>query len=136
MGNTELVDGLGVLFDTYDNHQEDHGHPWVSALVGDGRAAYNHDEDGKQVTRGGCQSFFRNMDHPTYVRITYWHDLQYLEVKMKVTEENWTPCFTEVSAALAVNVQPRRACSCCVKLSMCGLRKARACTASLCLPSS
>lgn len=70
----------------------------MSALIGDGKSAYNHDEDGKQVTRGGCQSFFRNMDHPTYVRITYWHDIKYLEVKMKVTEEGWTNCFTEVRA--------------------------------------
>jgi len=41
------------------------------------------------------------MDHPTYVRITYWHDLQFLEVKMRVTEEpDWTPCFTEKNVVL------------------------------------
>lgn len=56
LGNTEAVNGVGILFDTYDNHQEDHGHPWVSALVNDGSKVYNHDEDGKQVTvRYSCE---------------------------------------------------------------------------------
>lgn len=43
---------------------------------------------------GGCQSFFRNLDHPTYVRATYWSNLKYLSVQTLVREGGeWEDCF-------------------------------------------
>lgn len=96
LGNKEKFTGVGIFFDTYDNHQEDHGHPWVSAILNDGSKVYDHDEDGKSHTTGGCQSFFRNLeDHPAYARVSYWKDLQVLKVELSVTEsEIFTECFT------------------------------------------
>jgi len=94
LGNNEIFDGVGIFFDTYDNHQEDHGHPWVSALLNNGDKAYDHDEDGKSVTTGGCQSFFRNLDHDTYARVIYYHGLSTLKVDMQIKENGeWDECF-------------------------------------------
>ena len=75
---------LGIFFDTYDNHQESHGHPWVSAMINDGNKVYDHDEDGKSVTSGGCQSFFRNLDNPTFARVIYRAKYQTLTVEMNI----------------------------------------------------
>lgn len=94
LGNVEQFNGLGIFFDTYDNHQEDHGHPWVAAIQNDGTKVYDHDEDGKSHTEGGCQSFFRNLDHPTFVRATYWEHLKFLKVQIDTKEDQaWTDCF-------------------------------------------
>lgn len=95
LGNAEQFTGMGIFFDTYDNHQEDHGHPWVSAIINDGTKVYDHDEDGKSHTEGGCQSFFRNQEHPTFVRISYWDDIKAINVQMDTAEDGgFSDCFT------------------------------------------
>eukprot|EP00039_Didymoeca_costata_P025366 m.13078 g.13078 ORF g.13078 m.13078 type:complete len:343 (-) comp4787_c0_seq1:71-1099(-) len=92
LGNTEVFQGMGIFFDTYDNHQEPHGHPWISALLNDGSKVYDHDEDGKSHTTGGCQSFFRNSDERTYVRIIYRREYHTLEVYTNL-KGTWEECF-------------------------------------------
>jgi len=94
LGNSEIFSGLGIFVDTYDNHQEDHGHPWISAILNDGTKEYDHDDDGKSHSQGGCQSFFRNLDFPTYMRITYRKKFMTLLVETSIQGNGeWEECF-------------------------------------------
>lgn len=94
LGNSETFKGLGIFADTYDNHQEDHGHPWISAILNDGTKEYDHDEDGKSHSEGGCQSFFRNLDFPTYMRVTYRRKFMTLLVETSIAGNGeWEECF-------------------------------------------
>ena len=94
LGNSEIFKGLGIFVDTYDNHQEDHGHPWISAILNDGTKEYDHDDDGKSHAEGGCQSFFRNLDFPTYMRITYRRKFMTLLVETSIAGNGeWEDCF-------------------------------------------
>ena len=72
-----------------------HGHPWVTAILNDGTKVYDHDEDGKAHTEGGCQSFFRNLEFPTYVRISYYKELKTIKVDVDTKEDDgFSDCFT------------------------------------------
>lgn len=93
-GSKDHWSGLGLFFDTYGNLHEHHahGHPYVSAVVNDGTIDYDHDSDGTSQQLSGCQSFFRNVDYDTYVRILYRK--QVLKVMLDTKGTNtWTTCF-------------------------------------------
>nr|CUU00450.1 hypothetical transcript [Hymenolepis microstoma] len=87
--------GLGIFYDTYSNHNGEHGHdhPYVSAMVSNGSITYDHDRDGTQTQLAGCHSPFRNKDHRTLTRITYTKNV--LSVDMDINNQNeWTNCFS------------------------------------------
>ena len=50
---------------------QQHGHPYISALVNDGTVSYDHDADGTHQELAGCQSGFRQAKHPTAARVLY-----------------------------------------------------------------
>ncbi|CAH8538377.1 unnamed protein product [Dicrocoelium dendriticum] len=63
-GSHEVFRGLGIFFDTYANRKEHpRDHPYVSAMISNGKVAYNHDEDGADTELKGCSSDFRNQEH-------------------------------------------------------------------------
>ncbi|XP_026683225.1 VIP36-like protein isoform X1 [Diaphorina citri] len=47
-GNKDFFSGLGVIIDTYSNHngEHNHNHPYLSAMVNNGSLHYDHDMDG------------------------------------------------------------------------------------------
>jgi lectin, mannose-binding 2 len=40
-------------------------------MLGDGKTAYDNDNDGKDQELGGCSSEFRDKDYPTKAKIRY-----------------------------------------------------------------
>jgi mannose-binding lectin 2 len=73
--------------------------------LNDGQHVYNHDEDGGgMMTEGGCQAFFRNVDYPTYMRITYRRKYMTLLVETNVGGNGeWTDCFSQNDVWLPEN---------------------------------
>ncbi len=52
-GSKDRFQGLGVFFDTYSNNKaNNHGHPYISALVNDGSIEYDHETDGTSQASG------------------------------------------------------------------------------------
>ncbi|RKP24905.1 legume-like lectin family-domain-containing protein [Syncephalis pseudoplumigaleata] len=92
-GNKDFVNGLGVIFDTYMNSNTDHYYPYVMAMLGDGRTPYDEANDGRANQIGGCESSFRNVEHATRARVTYYKGSQ-LKVELLVAnEQNYETCF-------------------------------------------
>lgn len=93
-GAAETFTGLGLFFDTYSNHNgpHHHRHPYISAMVSDGETRYDHDTDGTHTQLAGCEADFRNLDHPTRVRVIYVDMV--LQVLTDFTGNNdWKQCF-------------------------------------------
>uniref|UniRef100_A0A183B7J7 L-type lectin-like domain-containing protein n=1 Tax=Echinostoma caproni TaxID=27848 RepID=A0A183B7J7_9TREM len=61
--------GLGVFFDTYANQNgpHTHEHPYISVMVNNGSASYDHDRDGTLTAVAGCSSDFRGKPYSTVV---------------------------------------------------------------------
>uniref|UniRef100_A0A914WKD5 L-type lectin-like domain-containing protein n=1 Tax=Plectus sambesii TaxID=2011161 RepID=A0A914WKD5_9BILA len=80
-GSKDYFRGLGIFLDTYSNHNgpHGHGHPYISAMVSNGSAHYDHDRDGTHTQLGGehtgCESKFRNKDYETQILIRYVGDV-------------------------------------------------------------
>jgi len=72
MGYTDRFDGLGVLFDTYDNNM-DGDNPAIIAIRGNGKKVkYDIDNDFKENQLGRCRADIRNPSgEKVSVRITY-----------------------------------------------------------------
>jgi mannose-binding lectin 1 len=58
-GYADQWNGLGVIFDTYDN-DGNRNNPYVSIALNDGTKVWNHGVDGGQLATEGCVSHFRN----------------------------------------------------------------------------
>ncbi|RKP05604.1 legume-like lectin, partial [Thamnocephalis sphaerospora] len=94
IGGQDYFNGLGLFFDTYMNSNSNHYFPYVLAMLGDGRTAYDLANDGASNEIGGCESEFRNLERPTRARITYYKGAQ-LKVELLVRDENnYQVCFT------------------------------------------
>lgn len=72
-GNKDYFSGLGIILDTYSNHNgpHNHQHPYISAMVNNGSLTYDHDRDGTLTQISGCEAKFRNFDYETRIRIKY-----------------------------------------------------------------
>ncbi|OQV15871.1 Vesicular integral-membrane protein VIP36 [Hypsibius exemplaris] len=93
-GNQDLFSGLAVFLDTYNNHNgpHNHEHPFVSAMVNNGSAVYDHDRDGTHTQLAGCAAKFRGKSHPTHIAIRY--EPSVLKVSLDIDGKNqWTECF-------------------------------------------
>lgn len=92
-GNQDRWNGLAIFLDTYGNHHhKDHGHPYISAMLNNGRMSYDHDTDGSSQELAGCQAIIRNFDFPTFMRVVYRR--QVLKVSLDVNGQNiWQTCF-------------------------------------------
>jgi mannose-binding lectin 2 len=53
-GSADKFEGLGVFFDTYKNNRPGTVFPYVMAMSGDGKTAYDKDADGKANEAAGC----------------------------------------------------------------------------------
>ncbi|ELU14932.1 hypothetical protein CAPTEDRAFT_227830 [Capitella teleta] len=94
-GGKDYFTGLGIFLDTYSNHNgpHNHGHPYISAMVGNGSAHYDHDRDGTHTEVAGCESHFRKSAHETYIAIRY--EKKKLTVSTDIEGKNaWKECFS------------------------------------------
>lgn len=66
---------LWLQFLIYSDHSSNHNgpnnlqHPYLTAIVNNGSAAYDNDKDGKDQSVGGCELKFRNKDYETLIAI-------------------------------------------------------------------
>ncbi|XP_031564414.1 vesicular integral-membrane protein VIP36-like [Actinia tenebrosa] len=88
--------GLGVFFDTYNNHNGEHSHehPYISAMIGNGSNAYDHDRDGTHNQVEGCSAQFRGQEHETFAIVRYLGAKERLTVLTDVDGRGeWRECF-------------------------------------------
>ncbi|KAL9058448.1 MAG: hypothetical protein Q9162_001743 [Coniocarpon cinnabarinum] len=93
-GFKDEFEGLGLVFDTYKNNRPGTVFPYVMAMMGDGKTAYDQAHDGKANEVAGCSARgIRNAQLPTKGRLTYFQDKNLtLDLQYK-TEGEWEPCF-------------------------------------------
>ncbi|XP_072480488.1 protein ERGIC-53-like [Notamacropus eugenii] len=80
LGGPAFWDGIGILFDSFDN--DDQNNPVIQVLANDGQIPYDHLRDGGGQVLGSCLWDFRNQPYPFRARITYW------EEKLQVSVDN------------------------------------------------
>ncbi|KAJ6228580.1 vesicular mannose-binding lectin [Anaeramoeba flamelloides] len=69
-GSKNQFNGLGIFLDTHDNDRNKNN-PFVQAMIGDGKKAYDANLDGSTTSAGQCSAEFRNSDQKTKLLITY-----------------------------------------------------------------
>ena len=93
-GSADNFEGLGIFFDTYKNNRPGVVFPYVMAMIGDGKTAYQKDTDGKENEFAGCSARgIRGATVPTRFKLTYFQD-KYLKLELQYKAEGeWTLCF-------------------------------------------
>lgn len=93
-GSKDRFEGLGIFFDTYKNNRPGTVFPYVMAMYGDGKTAYDKNHDGKANEFAGCSARgIRGGNVPTKARLTYFQDKSLkLELQYKA-EDSWILCF-------------------------------------------
>lgn len=93
-GGADRFTGLAVFFDTYGNAKHVHSFPYVSAMVGDGRTAYDHERDNEATIAGqGCEASIRGDGIDTIkARVTYFEN-RVLELELMDATRVWKKCF-------------------------------------------
>ncbi|KTG04685.1 hypothetical protein cypCar_00000565 [Cyprinus carpio] len=92
-GNTNFFTGLGVFIDTYPNDDKQHERtfPFISAMVGNGSVAYDHDRDGRSTDLGGCAAHVRNVEYDTFLLIRYMKNTLTVMTDIEGKQE-WKDC--------------------------------------------
>ncbi|KAM4676750.1 protein ERGIC-53-like [Discoglossus pictus] len=70
-GSADLWDGLGIIFDTYDNDLKGNN-PAILVVGNNGKLNYDHSRDGSSQALGSCMQNFRNTRRPFRVKISYF----------------------------------------------------------------
>lgn len=94
-GNKDFFQGLGVILDTYSNHNgaHNHNHPYISSMINNGTLHYDHDRDGTHTQLAGCEAKFRNLEHDTHIAVRYEKDA--LTVSTDIANKGaWKECFS------------------------------------------
>uniref|UniRef100_A0A8C1N2U4 Lectin, mannose-binding 2-like b n=1 Tax=Cyprinus carpio TaxID=7962 RepID=A0A8C1N2U4_CYPCA len=92
-GNTNFFTGLGVFVDTYPNDDKQHERtfPFISAMVGNGSVAYDHDHDGRFTDLGGCTAHVRNVENDAFLLIRYMKNRLTVMTDIEGKQE-WKDC--------------------------------------------
>uniref|UniRef100_A0A673GY51 VIP36-like protein n=1 Tax=Sinocyclocheilus rhinocerous TaxID=307959 RepID=A0A673GY51_9TELE len=92
-GNTNFFTGLSVFVDTYPNDDKQHERtfPFISAMVGNGSVAYDHDRDGRSTDLGGCAAHVRNVEYDTFLLIRYMKNRLTVMTDIEGKQE-WKDC--------------------------------------------
>merc|ERR1712159_220670 len=72
-GSNEKFNGLGVLFDSFDDDKAS-DNPIIMTWLNNGTKLFHHDTDGLGTRFGGCRAKYRNRKAPVGVKITYTQD--------------------------------------------------------------
>lgn len=59
------------LIDRYANARHAYQWPRITAMIGDGKTAYDHDHDNEAGEAAACSENFRRRDITTKARLTY-----------------------------------------------------------------
>eukprot|EP00003_Mantamonas_plastica_P011809 TRINITY_DN2173_c0_g1_i1.p1 TRINITY_DN2173_c0_g1~~TRINITY_DN2173_c0_g1_i1.p1 ORF type:complete len:432 (+),score=170.50 TRINITY_DN2173_c0_g1_i1:273-1568(+) len=68
---TDRFEGLMIAFDTFDNDNLGNNPRILAATTLPSGVKYDNAGDGKAHELGGCVSYFRNLEHPSTVKIIY-----------------------------------------------------------------
>jgi len=100
LGASEKWNGLGILFDTYQNGGFTYADSRIQALINDGTKTYNKDNDGKEIELAGCNHKIRNIDWETKARFKYVEN-QFMSLELNVNGLNeYVECFRVPSPKL------------------------------------
>ncbi|XP_033221290.1 vesicular integral-membrane protein VIP36 isoform X2 [Belonocnema kinseyi] len=94
-GNKDFFQGLGIILDTYSNHNgpHNHQHPYISAMINNGTLHYDHDRDGTHTQLAGCEAKFRNLEQDTLIAVRYERDTLTVSTIMG-TDDKWKECLS------------------------------------------
>ncbi|KAG6816593.1 hypothetical protein H0H87_004819 [Tephrocybe sp. NHM501043] len=102
-GNKDKFEGLGIFLDTYANGRHSYSFPHITAMLGDGKTAYDKDTDGDTNSIGSCSANFRRTNVATKLKITYVKN-NFLDVKLQHKAwDDWTDCFHIKDISLPMN---------------------------------
>ncbi|XP_076855256.1 lectin, mannose-binding 2-like b [Brachyhypopomus gauderio] len=92
-GNKNHFTGLGIFVDTYPNEDKHHERvfPYISAMVGNGSVAYDHDQDGRNMDLGGCAVSVRNVEFDTFILVRYMKNTLTIMTDVEGKQE-WKEC--------------------------------------------
>ncbi|EPQ55311.1 hypothetical protein GLOTRDRAFT_76675 [Gloeophyllum trabeum ATCC 11539] len=94
-GSIDKFEGLGIFLDTYANARHSYSFPRIVAMLGDGKTEYDHDNDGESTNIGACSASYRLTNIVPRLRITYFKEEGYLDVKSQYRAwGEWTDCFS------------------------------------------
>jgi len=98
-GSEDRWQGLGVMFDTFDNDQAGEN-PAIYAVMNDGQTTYDASLDGKHKLFAHCVLNFRTSNYepnshkyPSQLRLSYFDGVLHLEVDSR-GDHNWENCFS------------------------------------------
>lgn len=93
-GSMDRFEGLGIFFDTYENHRPGTTFPHVMAMVGDGQTNYDHGNDGRANELGSCSAKdLHNANGIAKARVTFVKE-KFLSLDLDYQGTNkWTRCF-------------------------------------------
>jgi len=93
-GSADEIEGLGIFFDTYKNNRPGVIFPYVMAMLGDGKTAYQHSNDGKDNELAGCSARgIRGASIATKAKLTYFQEY-YLQLELQYRNDyEWETCF-------------------------------------------
>ncbi|KAI9144235.1 legume-like lectin family-domain-containing protein [Paraphysoderma sedebokerense] len=93
LGSNDKWNGLGIIFDTYDNGNHGYTYPYVNGVLNDGTKTYNKDTDGKELSIGGCEADIRDRPFTTRARIKYFKG-KYISLELNTKGwDEWVECF-------------------------------------------
>lgn len=100
-GSKDLFSGLGIILDTYSNHNgpHNHQHPYVSGMVNNGTLSYDHDRDGTHTQLAGCEARFRNVNYDTHISVRYENNILSVSTDFE-NKGDWKSCFVVPSVEL------------------------------------
>ncbi|TGZ77347.1 putative lectin family integral membrane protein [Ascodesmis nigricans] len=100
-GSIDNFEGLGLFFDTYKNNRPGVVFPYISAMLGDGKTSYDHNNDGKDTELAGCSARgIRNAHGKTMARLTYFQE-DYLRLELLYRDDGeWIECFNVQNVTL------------------------------------
>ncbi|KAJ9123098.1 hypothetical protein QFC22_001288 [Naganishia vaughanmartiniae] len=96
-GSVDYFTGLAIFLDTYANSRHPYSFPRVTAMLGDGKTAYDHEHDNEKTELAGCSVDVRRREVATKLRLTYLKEQRKLQLQLQTEKwEEWKVCF-EVS---------------------------------------
>lgn len=92
-GSIDYFTGLGIFFDTYPNARHSYSFPRATAMLGDGKTAYDHDHDNQEHELAACSIDFRKRDARTMLKLRYDKGDRLLLQLQADKEGQWDDCF-------------------------------------------
>ncbi|KAI9208564.1 legume-like lectin family-domain-containing protein [Polychytrium aggregatum] len=103
-GSKDYFNGLGIFFDTYNNGRHREPFPIVSAMVGDGKTYYDHNNDGRSNQLASCSFHFQGLESARATIKYIRGELLEVRTTTGVTDNNgvlmWNDCFSVTNVTL------------------------------------